>query len=97
MEIDYQQKYLKYKAKYLELKRQLGGGGKCGVKQFISCGCKIKGKVGSFSPLCKCKHGAHATTCTEKKDIICNCSIINDGNTTCTKCNHKHLLKKIVK
>jgi hypothetical protein len=30
MEIDYQQKYLKYKAKYLELKRQIGGeGGKC--------------------------------------------------------------------
>jgi len=27
MKIDYYSKYLKYKAKYLELKRQIGGGG----------------------------------------------------------------------
>ena len=31
MEVDYYSKYLKYKAKYLELKAQLGGDQKCEV------------------------------------------------------------------
>lgn len=37
--MDYYKKYLKYKAKYLELKRQLEGGywGKC---QYKSCNCQ---------------------------------------------------------
>jgi len=37
MEIDYRQKYLKYKAKYLELKKQMGGWkGPC-----TECNCKM--------------------------------------------------------
>ena len=40
MEIDYYSKYLKYKSKYLELKKQMGGGrctGKSFNKEDINC------------------------------------------------------------
>lgn len=47
----YYQKYLKYKAKYLELKRLLGGG-KCGTKCYSSS----RGKH-EFGYSKYCKHG----------------------------------------
>ena len=51
--VDYKEKYLKYKAKYLDLKAQLNivGGGKC-----EKCSCKGFTK-GSKLTDCKCGHG----------------------------------------
>jgi len=75
MEINYQQKYLKYKAKYLELKRQIGGGEDCkfmkparGRFGPIKCDCKFfhpPTKEGADLNICSvCKH---SKTCHEKK------------------------------
>ena len=37
--MDYYAKYLKYKTKYLELKRQLGGGVQCGKERNCTKSC----------------------------------------------------------
>ncbi len=70
MEVDYYSKYLKYKAKYLELKAQLGAGGSIGCHNEITickhngCGiaCKKKGCIclsyeqSRTTKNCICKH-----------------------------------------
>lgn len=50
--VDYYQKYLKYKAKYLKLKNQIGSGrGRC-----KKCNCKGFRESYGNSNICSCKH-----------------------------------------
>ncbi len=54
MEVDYYSKYIKYKAKYIELKNQMGGTKKC----CLLCNCieyKVKDE-GLYDQKCTCGH-----------------------------------------
>jgi hypothetical protein len=87
MEVDYYSKYLKYKAKYLELKNQMGGtDNEYGTTACCkSCNCinyKFETQNGSYF-MCSCSHlkTSHSflkTDCTKKnvatKCCSCNCA-----------------------
>ena len=89
MEVDYYSKYLKYKAKYLELKKQMGGEDKPSSCCII-CNCieYNKTEINYEFYLCSCGHPSHdhifnkPKRCEEKINLLklgtkccsCNCS-----------------------
>jgi hypothetical protein len=95
MEIDYYSKYLKYKAKYLELKNQIAG-----AKIFCCkiCDCLLYDEADPNTHVCTCGHNhlnhhTFATNTTEcpknkKKDCTkCNCWSFNPHGRLCS-CGH---------
>ncbi len=95
MEVDYYSKYLKYKAKYIELKNQMGGDNLicCNL-----CNCIEYDKL--VTDICKCTHGRYTHDgCKFKRDKTttscknCNCgkfevSRIDPEYSTKCKCTH---------
>ena len=80
MEVDYYSKYLKYKAKYLELKNQMAGGKFYCCK---ICDCLTYEQADPNTNVCKCGHPhlEHHTYATYTKE--CTRKNLPD----CTKCN----------
>ena len=90
MEVDYYSKYLKYKAKYLELKNQMGGNGNKDTQKSCCniCNCiKYDSVKGSYEQnMCSCGHLNSSHTFTKPEKCVEKIKLLKAG-TKCCSCN----------